>query len=213
MRSRSRSFAPISIPFLHQTSFNFPKGFAQAPIKLEINGDQLSFYRDNPPDYQRSGFLRPETSELIEQAGFQARSTVNFISPALTYGGGRFVLDRPGPSAQPVYEWQVVHFTTPVSGSLTQYWYFFSRNYALDDAALTDKIRAMIVSGFEEDRTAIELVQGMHDRDAHAYREVHFKSDGPSVSMRRIVAKMARREQALAASRGDRDPPAMIAAA
>ncbi|WP_375404735.1 hypothetical protein [uncultured Sphingomonas sp.] len=182
------------IPFLHQASFNFPKAFAQAPVKLEISGDRLSYYRDNPPNYQRSGFLPTEASEAIEAAGFQARSTVRFVSPALTHGGGRFVLDRPGPEAQPTYEWQVIHFTTPITDRETKYWYFFARNYSLDDRALTEKLKTMIVNGFEEDRVAIELVQVMHEKDTHDYREVHFKSDAPSVAMRRIVAGMARRE-------------------
>ena len=34
----------------------------------------------------------------------------------------------------------------------------------------------------------------MHDGDGHPYREVQFKSDGPAVAMRRIVAAMARAE-------------------
>ena len=92
--------------------------------------------------------------------------------------------------------------TTPISQNRTQYWYFFARNYAIDDTDLDAKIQHLITMGFEEDRYAIELVQAMHDSDGHAYREVHFKSDAPGVTMRRIVAAMARRE---AAGHGDAD--------
>jgi phenylpropionate dioxygenase-like ring-hydroxylating dioxygenase large terminal subunit len=187
------------IPFLHETTFKIPRGYAEASIKLEIDGDRLSYSRTNLPGYQRTGFLRPDISDAIERAGFQPRSAVNFVSPALTYGGGRFVLDKPAPEDQPVYEWQVVHFMTPISRDRTHYWYFFARNYALQDRELDEKINGMITAGFEEDRYAIELVQAMHETDRHAYREVHFKSDAPGVAMRRIVAGMARREQAASA--------------
>jgi phenylpropionate dioxygenase-like ring-hydroxylating dioxygenase large terminal subunit len=183
------------IPFLHASTFGFPTGFAQTPIKLEVQGDSLSFHRDNPPNYHRAGFLRPETQDKIEAAGFQARSTVVFVSPALTYGGGTFLLADASKADQPDYRWQVVHFTTPKSQGETHYWYFHARNYALDDAELSEKIRTLVVAGFEEDKVAIEQVQRMHDTDAHAYREVQFKSDAPAVAMRRIVAAMARRER------------------
>ena len=184
------------VPFLHETSFKIPRGYAETAIKMRIDGDQLSYFRENPPGYQRSGFLLPENSEAIEQAGFQALSEVNFVSPALTYGGGRFTLDRPKSSDQPYYRWEVVHFTTPISRDRTEYWYFFARNYALGHAELDEKIRGMVTAGFEEDRYAIELVQGMHDADGHELREAHFKSDAPGVAMRRLVAGMARREAA-----------------
>lgn len=183
------------IPFLHATSLSFSKGFAEIAIKLDIRPDSLSFHRDNPPGYQRSGFMRPALSDAIEAAGFQARSAVNFVSPALTVGGGTFNIERPEMTDQPVYRWQVAHFTTPKSKNETHYWYFHSRNYALDDAPLSETIKGLVVTAFEEDKFAIEHVQRMHDEDSHPYREVQFKSDGPAVAMRRIVAKLARDER------------------
>lgn len=183
------------IPFLHATTFKFPRGFAEAGIKMQIGTDSLSYYRDNPPNYHRAGFLRPETSDRIEQAGFHARSTVVFASPALTYGGATIRVDDPAIAGQPDFRWQVVHFMTPVSPTETHYWYFHSRNYALDDDALNETIRTLVVNGFQQDKFAIEHVQRLFDTDRSAYREVHFKSDGPAVAMRRIVAAMARREQ------------------
>lgn len=192
------------IPFLHESSFKIQRGYAEAGVKMEVKGDQLSYFRINPPNYQRAVFLLPEISEAIERAGFEARSEVLFISPALTYGGGRFTLENPGPNDPPVYQWNVIHFTTPISQNRTQYWYFFARNYAIDNVELDEKIKHLITVGFQEDRYAIELVQAMHDSDAHSYREVHFKSDAPGVTMRRIVAAMARRE---AAEQSDADQP------
>lgn len=182
------------IPFLHASTFKFPRGFAEAGIKLQINDDSLSYYRDNPPNYHRAGFLRPEQSDRIEKAGFQARSTVVFASPALTFGGAVIAVEDVALAGQPDFRWQVVHFMTPLSQSETHYWYFHSRNYALDDEELNEKIRALVVDGFQEDKFAIEHVQRLFDHDRSAYREVHFKSDGPAVAMRRIVAAMARRE-------------------
>jgi hypothetical protein len=184
------------IPFLHQVTFKFPKAFAAAPIKVEVSGDRLSYHRDNPPNYQRSPFLPPEASEAIEKAGFQARSITHFISPALIYGGGHFDLKNPAPDAQSHYEWEVIHFTTPITQNRVQYVYFFARNYALNDAALSAKIQKTVEDGFEEDRVAIQHVQTMCEQDQHAYREMHFHSDGAAVGMRRIVASMARRQEA-----------------
>lgn len=182
------------IPFLHASTFRFPRGFAEAGVKLQLNGDSLSYHRDNPPDYHRAGFLRPEISDALEKAGFQARSTVVFASPALTFGGGTFLVEDVSLADQPDYRWQVVHFMTPISASETHYWYFHSRNYLLADEELNEKIRKLVVDGFQEDKFAIEHVQRLFDTDRSDYREVHFKSDGPAVAMRRIVAAMARRE-------------------
>lgn len=183
------------IPFLHATSLSFSKGFAEIPIRLDIQPDRLRFHRDNPPGYQRSGFMRPALSDAIEAAGFHARSAVDFVSPALTVGGGTFTIERTGMTEQPVYRWQVAHFITPRSQTETHYWYFHSRNYALGDDMLSQTIRELVVAAFEEDKFAIEHVQRMHDHDGHPYREIQFKSDGPAVAMRRIVAAMARRER------------------
>ncbi|WP_206243660.1 aromatic ring-hydroxylating dioxygenase subunit alpha [Novosphingobium terrae] len=181
------------IPFLHASTFAFPKGFAQAPIKLEVAGERLSFYRDNPPAYHRSGMMRPALSDALEAAGFTARSTVEFVSPALTFGRGEFFPTQ-GAMPQPDYMWRVAHFMTPETQGRTHYWYFHARNYDLADAALTEQIRALVVAGFDEDKFAIEQIQRMHDEDRHAYSEVQFRSDAPAVAMRRIVAAMAARE-------------------
>jgi hypothetical protein len=152
-------------------------------------GLSISFYCKNRSVADRADTSRHES--IVHYCG------PTFLLSVSQHGDCiRFALGNPADGSQPIYDWEVVHFTTPVSLSWTRYWYFFSRNYGPEDRELDGKIRGMIDAGFQEDRVAIEMVQAMHELDRHAFRDVHFRSDSPGVTMRRIVANMARREQA-----------------
>ena len=183
------------VPFLHETSLSMSREFAELQIRLETRPESLTFYRDNPAGYQRSPFLTAHISEQLEHTGFHARSSVDFVSPALTVGGGTFRPTQCEGHEQTVYRFEIAHFITPKSQDETYYWYFHARNYCLDDAQLSDRIKATVVAAFQEDKFAIEHVQRMHEEDASPFRETHFKSDGPAVEMRRMIARLAAKEK------------------
>ena len=110
-------------------------------------------------------------------------------------GGGTFRPTQCEGHEQTVYRFEIAHFITPKSQDETYYWYFHARNYCLDDAQLSDRIKATVVAAFQEDKFAIEHVQRMHEEDASPFRETHFKSDGPAVEMRRMIARLAAKEK------------------
>jgi len=58
-------------------------------------------------------------------------------------------------------------------------------------AELTDVMYDLNIRGLAEDKAAAELVQGVIDVDSTPFEEVHFKTDGAAVTMRRIVKRLA----------------------
>jgi len=182
------------VPFVHGRTFNYPLEYAETPIKLVRDGDTVSHARHNAPGYHRSCYIRPEMYETIEEAGVSSLSQNTFVSPALCVGKGEIYVEKPEIAGQSMFSWRFCNLMTPVNERLTKYWYTFSRNYDLQDQALTDQTIELFLVGLVEDKVAIENVQRAIDADTTPFREAHFKSDAAGVTMRRIVKCLAERE-------------------
>jgi vanillate O-demethylase monooxygenase subunit len=194
------------LAFLHNATLNIPKTYAKVLPKIEKSGDMFTYYRENPADHHRSPFFRPALSDQLEKAGYESKSITTFVSPALSYGGGSFLVKDTDLTEQPEYIFRISHFLTPETQNRTSYRYIFSRNYALADQALTEMIGDVVPRAFVEDRIAVAKIQRMFETDKSPYRETIFQSDGPGVTMRRIVASLARRERDTAMGGGKSEP-------
>jgi vanillate O-demethylase monooxygenase subunit len=186
------------LAFLHNSTLNIPRSYAEILPKIEKSGDTITYYRANPSNHHRSPFFRPALSDQLEKAGYDSKSMVTFASPALSYGGGSFFVKDTDLTEQPEYIFSLSHFLTPETQNRTSYRYIFSRNYALPDQDLSAIIGDVVQRAFVEDRVALASIQRMFETDKAPFRETIFQSDGPGVAMRRVVASLARRERAAA---------------
>ncbi len=184
------------IPFLHRDTFNFPPSYARMPVKVETDGDQMEYLRHPTAHYHRSGFLPDDMAADFDDRPYAARSGGRFVSPGMMYGIGEFRLTDPEPGERTEYVTRIPHFLTPETQSTTHYWFFHTRNFAQADKDFTGVLETMIRKGFDEDRAAIKHLQDLHDRDHHDGQEIHFAPDTPTITMRRIVKRLADRAAA-----------------
>jgi phenylpropionate dioxygenase-like ring-hydroxylating dioxygenase large terminal subunit len=182
------------IPFLHQDTFDFPKSYAAEPVTVKTEGHSLTYTREPSDNYHRNGFLPPKLADEFEGRSYDAQSGGKFVFPGMMYGIGGFTLKDAEEGERESYAWHIPHFVTPETEGTTHYWFFHTRNFAQEDKAFSEKLRQVLITGFEEDREAIKLLQAMHHKDHSDYREIHFTPDTPTIGMRKIVKKLAERE-------------------
>ncbi len=177
------------LPYLHADTFKFPKEYTAAPIKVEQNGDRVTFYREMEDWNLLKPFFHPGLDFGKSQVIY--RSGGEYVTPATNKGYGLlYPVDENGNEQAPVGHY-VSHYVTPESEGTCHYFWFVARNYALDDEDYSKKQGDMVQQGFNEDLVAINLLQDMLVKDHHEYREVTIKADKPGAIMRRIIKGIA----------------------
>lgn len=179
------------LPFLHRDTFNFPPSYARIPVQVETSGAAMRYHRTDIADYHRSGFFPKAMADAFDGRDYAPLSGGEFVVPGMMFGRGELVLKDAQPGERAEYLSRIPHFLTPETQTRTHYWYFHSRNFAQDDKTYTARLVERLTAGFAEDKLAIESVQTLQDADSHPFREVHFGSDKPTVTMRRIVRRLA----------------------
>jgi phenylpropionate dioxygenase-like ring-hydroxylating dioxygenase large terminal subunit len=182
------------LPFLHRDTFNFPPSYARIPVQVETDGTAMRYYRTDIANYHRSGFFPEAMAASFDGRRYAPLSGGEFVVPGMMFGRGELVLQDGRDGEQTDFISRIPHFLTPETQTRTHYWYFHSRNFAQDDKPYTERLIERLTTGFAEDKLAIERVQHLQDCDNHPFREVHFGSDKPTVTMRRIVRGLAAAE-------------------
>ncbi len=177
------------LPFLHADTFKFPKEYTAAPIKVERNGDRVTFYREMEDWNLLKPFFHPGLDFGNQKVIY--RSGGEYMSPATNKGYGLlYPIDETGNEQAPVGHY-VSHYVTPESEKSCHYFWYVARNYALDDQDYSKKQGNMVQQGFEEDLVAVNLLQNMLENDQHDYKEIGIKADKPGVIMRKIIKELA----------------------
>lgn len=118
---------------------------------------------------------------------------VEFTSPALTHGD--MTIAHHGPETaghQPEYHTRILHFLTPESQNATHYWWYFARDFRLDDPETGELLKRGIQGAFAEDQMALESICELTRRDPRTtFRELSFATDQPGILMRRAIASAA----------------------
>ncbi|OJY04546.1 MAG: hypothetical protein BGP04_03960 [Rhizobiales bacterium 62-17] len=137
-----------------------------------------------PPLYQTLLDLGPRIDRKIR---------VEFTSPALTHGDMtiRNHNEKPNEEEQE-YHTRILHFLTPESQNSTHYWWYFIRDFALDNGEIGDLLKRGIQAAFAEDQMALESISELTRRDPRTtFRELSFATDQPGILMRRTIAAAA----------------------
>lgn len=185
------------IPYLHRETFGYSEAYAATKVKVEIAGHSLRYYREDVPAYHRMGFFPPSVTRALDDVAYSSSAGGEFVSPAMMFGRGEIFVKNLSATTQKSYLYRVPHFLTPETQYSTHYWFGHARNFAQSETDYTKALGELLKTGFAEDKVAIEGVQQLLLRDSEPFREVHYRADKPTVSMRRIVQSLINEETAL----------------
>jgi Vanillate O-demethylase oxygenase C-terminal domain len=88
---------------------------------------------------------------------------------------------------QQVYEIRTCHIPTPQTHGSTHYFIVHSRNFALDDDAVTAFMHDQLMTAFREDVAALCLLEQVLASPSPDQYEISIASDAPAVAMRRYL--------------------------
>jgi len=176
---------------LHSSSVGTP-GQDVAALDIEVKGEAIfstRVYRDivAPPLWQNA--LGLKTDRVTRTIAESCRSPA--VCDALTTinGIGR---DDTAPKD---YHIRILHFITPERQHTTHYWWFFARDFAVDDAEADRLFKEGIGAAFKEDKDALEGISALCANDVRDdFQELSFASDKAGVLLRRHFYKLAHTE-------------------
>jgi vanillate O-demethylase monooxygenase subunit len=183
------------IPFLHRDTFNYPASYAKIPLQVEKNGLELEISRSDIGFFHRTAFFPDHISARLEDQEYDTTSISYFKSPGWMYAASDLLLKSDSDAElQKKYSFRIAHFLTPETQSTCHYWWFFARNYAMDDKEHTKNLTTALTTGFEQDMDCSRDIQSMHDKDGHPFHEIIFGADKSAILMRRIVMHILQNE-------------------
>lgn len=178
---------------LHRTSIGAPSQ-AIANIDVDDRPDGIystRVYADIPAP--------PLWKRLLNLGGERLTRTIveSFRSPALCEAATTLTDVSLPEGADRDYQLRILHFITPEFQDTTHYFWFFVRDFQIDDPSVGDEVYAGIKAAFMEDKVALEGIQEIASLDDREdFREMSFMSDKAGILLRRRLAKLANAEQA-----------------
>ena len=98
----------------------------------------------------------------------------------------------------------ITHLFTPEFQGTIHYWWFNSRDFALDDAGASDYLASASVKAYMEDVDALTWIQEEVEKGDGPPDELSFGPDRPGLSMRKTLLRLAEAEMTQA-----EDPPSV----
>lgn len=177
-------------PFLHPGAIGTPE-YARSKLKVRQEGDMVVIdreLRDSPPPgvYAMPTGLTGKPVDRLSDA--------RFVSPALHTAYARIV-DKADPSGSPrTYRFNITHLFTPETHHSIHYWWFNSRNFKLDDAAVDDFLHEASSKAYLEDVDALEWIMDVVRNDTQPQFDLNFAPDKPGLMMRQVLYRLAAAE-------------------
>lgn len=179
------------LSYIHGKSFGTPD-YARAPYSVEIQDQSFAVTRrvvptKLPPIWARSTGLGDSAT-----AARIARS--EYVTPGFHLTSTCFYETTLPPDARPEYHANAAHFPTPETARSTHYFVLDGRDFALDDPTIGPFVHERLFVAFQEDVTALSLLETvLEDKDSDFY-EISVASDAPGVAMRRHLLARAMAE-------------------
>lgn len=177
-------------PFLHPGAIGTPE-YARSKLDARMDGDSVvidrALLRSPPPGvYAMPTGLAGQPVDRFSEA--------RFVSPALHRAFARIV-DNNDPSGQPrTYRFNITHIFTPQTQRSMHYWWFCSRDFKHDDAAIDEHLSAASAKAYKEDVDALEWIMSNIVNDAEPQFDLHFAPDKPGLMMRQSLYRLAMAE-------------------
>lgn len=174
--------------FLHAGTVGTPE-WAAAPLEVFQDGDVVRLRRElkrsAPPGIYAQpmgieGRLCDRLSEasFVGPAGHVAFATISNVEPRA---------DRE------CYHVNIVHVFTPETQNTLHYWWFNSRDFALEDETASAFLRSASERAYLEDVEALGWISDVV-AGTDGVREVSFRPDRPGLLMRQALLRMANSE-------------------
>lgn len=177
-------------PFLHPGAIGTPE-YARSKLDARMDGDSVVIDRallNSPPPgvYAMPTGLAGKPVDRFSEA--------RFVSPALHRAFARIV-DNNDPSGTPrTYRFNITHIFTPETNQSMHYWWFCSRDFKHDDAAIDEHLSTASAKAYKEDVDALEWIMDNILKDAEPQFDLHFAPDKPGLMMRQSLYRLAMAE-------------------
>ena len=177
------------LSFLHARTFGTPD-YATAPFEVVLDEARGHFAlrRSVMPTRLPALWAEPTGLTGVDAARI-AEST--FVSAALHVVAVKFyACDRPE-DQQPSMAIRTAHLVTPESATTTHYFIQHARNFAVNDAQVTEFMHEQLLRAFQEDIEALEAIERRLADYPQRQPEVSFHADRASLAMRRHLKRRA----------------------
>jgi vanillate monooxygenase len=159
-------------------------GVAENPLEFSVEGDVVHTFRKMP------NVELPGLFQAMGKSGRFDRWQKQLVrAPSYVYfEAGAEPAGSNDPPREPHHV--VIQGVTPESDTSTHYFWMTARHFAVEDAAITAKMRAITVDAFDEDVAVLAAQQRSIDDDAQSRdRPLNaFACDAAGIAVRRILA-------------------------
>ena len=135
------------------------------------------------------GQLMGLTGKLVDSV-----SDNRFESPAAHLSRSSFVASG-AEGGVPAFRINITHLFTPEEQNKIHYWWFFSRDFRLDEHQIDGMLAAGANKAFAEDKDALSWIQVVKDNADEPLLELSFAPDRPGMLMRKVLLRMADEER------------------
>lgn len=178
-------------PFLHPDTVGTPE-YARSKLKVSTENNQVIIWRelrDSPPPgvYGKPADIMHKRVDRTSEA--------RFVSPALHVAFAQVLDPAPDPGKPARYRYNITHCFTPETNTSIHYWWFNSRDYKPEDAAIDAFLHEASSQAYYEDVEALEAIMDVVRNDHDPQIDLSFAPDKPGLMARRIMYRLAMKEQ------------------
>lgn len=158
------------------------EGWDNADDEISIEPDSVGFIR-TIHDVPIPAYL---WATGIDREIRTSYSTFGRIELPGVHKAGSDVTD---PATGKQFNWRISHLTTPQSATKTHYWWIVGQNFGYEGAPEHLAVREVIIRAFNEDKTILEAIQQMVERDPRGMNapEISVVADRSALQARRIL--------------------------
>ncbi len=176
--------------FLHAGSVGTPE-WATSPLEVTQDEDQVKLRRALKNSLPPGIYAIPMK---LEGRMVDRLSEAAFIGPAGHVAFAKITNVDPLPGEQTDFRVNIVHVFTPETQNTLHYWWFNSRDFALDDEQASTFLHDASVQAYTEDVDALGWISDIVTSETQDFREFSFRSDRPGLLMRQILNRLAAAE-------------------
>lgn len=174
--------------YVHDTTIG-NDAVAESPVSMTRSATEIRVHRDilnsEPPAF------------YIKATGFTEK--INRWHTTIFKPPGNHIIENgsypsTGSKSQAL-ERRVIHVITPATETTSHYFWGVSRQYAKDDAALTEYIREQIKATFDQDAEILELQQNSVGGEGSVFPMALVTDTGP-IHARRLISQLVAKESA-----------------
>lgn len=170
--------------------------YIRAPFTVDVQGNSVVITRRLEDAVVNPGYARP-----IGNAGHRCHRTSEswFKTPAFHIAHATIEDLEGGIDDRTDFHFKIIHCFTPETAHTSHYFYANARDTAIGDHALTAASEQTTRKTFLEDEEALELVERTWTgEDVAGFKELSVRGDLAGLHMRRIIARRAAEEAAMA---------------